>query len=458
MLDGQGLPGFGSDGNLAALIKGHDRDTDPIMMTHPDERNPVAAPQTSTQSLDTLMGKLVIEQGLATESEVQDCAKLQQQLAREGGRANSLIEVLISNGVVTQSQADRLRPRAEEQRAGRHIPGFKIYKRLGTGAMATVFLAKQLSLDRMVAIKVLPPKYTSNTEFVERFYAEGRAAAQLNHPNIVAALDVGNAGDYHYFVMEYVEGKTVSDELIERKRFIEEEALKLIIQVARALEHAHNAGFIHRDVKPKNIMITPGGVAKLADMGLARAVSDREAAEAEQGRAFGTPYYISPEQIRGLLDVDFRADIYCLGATFYHMVTGRVPFTGANPSEVMHKHLKAELIPPDHINPNLTAGIGEIIEVCLAKDRNQRYNTTTDLLDDLEAVARGEAPMQARKKFDLASLVALEPASDATGSQDIQPLPPRPLAPGEFWRAPMFWVAVAGWAAALTILISSLLA
>ena len=427
------------------------------MAVHPHEKTAAAGGQPSTHSLDTLMGKLVIEQGLATEDEVQDCATLQKQVAQEGRRRSSLIDVLISNGVVTQSQVDRLRPRAEEQRAGRHIPGFKIYKRLGTGAMATVFLAKQLSLDRMVAIKVLPPKYTSNTEFVERFYAEGRAAAQLNHPNIVAALDVGNAGDYHYFVMEYVEGNTVSDELLDHKRFAEDEALKFIIQVARALEHAHNAGFIHRDVKPKNIMLTPGGVAKLADMGLARAVSDREAAEAEQGRAFGTPYYISPEQIRGLLDVDFRADIYCLGATFYHMVTGRVPFTGANPSEVMHKHLKAELIPPDHINPNLTAGIGEIIEVCLAKDRNQRYNTTSDLLDDLEAVARGEVPMQARKKFDLASLVALEPSGDPTGSQDVQTLAPKPFVPVEFWRAPLFWVAVAGWAAALTILVSSLL-
>jgi len=226
------------------------------------------------------------------------------------------------------------------------------------------------------------------------------------------------------------------------------------IQVAQALDHAHQAGFIHRDVKPKNIMIMPSGQVKLADMGLARAVSDREAAEAEAGKAYGTPYYISPEQVRGELDVDFRADIYGLGATMYHLVTGKVPFEGANPSAVMHKHLKAKLTPPDHLNPDLSAGVGEIIEVCLSKDRNKRYNSTADLLQDLEAVRRGEPPAQARRKFDVGSLSELE--STAT------PLAPTPqssaasvsagmTAPG--MDQPIFWVAAAGWGTALLLLV-----
>jgi len=408
-------------------------------------------------NLDTVVGRLVVEQGLATDEEVEQCRRAIKR-ASEGSdpKQRSLVSALISQGVVTKRQVERLKPQIEAQqeaqKSDRQIPGFQIIKKLGAGAMATVYLARQLSLDREVAIKILPQKFMSNPQFVERFYAEGRAAAKLNHPNIVGALDVGKAGDYHYFVMEYVEGRTVYDDIVEHKQFTEVDSLAIVIQVARALDHAHKAGFIHRDVKPKNIMITKDGVVKLADMGLARAVSDREAAEAEQGKAYGTPYYISPEQIRGEIDVDFRADIYSLGATFYHMVTGKVPFDGANPSAVMHKHLKAELEPPDHINQSLSAGMGEVIEVCMTKDRNKRYNTTSDLLADLESLAKGEAPLQARKKFDLSTLTALEQGTEIEQDNEVQIFgtdePPPPL-----FEQPIFWAAIAGWLVAVVLLV-----
>jgi serine/threonine-protein kinase len=283
--------------------------------------------ETSQINADSVLGRLVVEKGLATSEEVEQCLQLQRETTEDPGQ-RSLAEVLVENGVVTSRQLERLRPEVEEQRAGQQIPGFQIISKLGAGAMATVYKARQVSLDRLVAIKVLPRKYTKNQQFVERFYAEGRAAAKLNHPNIVGALDVGKAGEFHYFVMEHVEGHTVFDHINDHGRYEEQEALEIARHVGRALEHAHEQGFIHRDVKPKNIMITPEGTVKLADMGLARAVSDREAAEAEQGKAFGTPYYISPEQIRGVVDVDYRADIYGLGATLYHMLTGQVPFNG----------------------------------------------------------------------------------------------------------------------------------
>jgi serine/threonine protein kinase len=292
-------------------------------------------------------------------------------------------------------------------RPAQQIPGFQILGKLGAGAMATVFKARQLSLDRIVAVKVLPKRLSENQEFVERFHKEGKAAAKLNHNNIVQAIDVGEAGGYHYFVMEYVDGFTVYDELAKGKLYDEEEALRIIIQIGRALEHAHQRGFIHRDVKPKNIMLTRERVAKLADMGLAREASDVDAAMAEAGRAYGTPYYISPEQIRGEVDIDPRADLYSLGATFYHMVTGRVPFDAPTPAAVMHKHLKEPLVPPDHINTRLSSGVGEIIEVMMAKDRMRRYANATDLLEDLEAVARGEPPVHAHEKCDEAVLKGL---------------------------------------------------
>src|SRR4029077_3416670 len=164
------------------------------------------------------------------------------------------------------------------------------------------------------------------------------------------------------------EGRTVYDDIVKHKRYTEKEALDIVLQISEALLHAHAKGLIHRDVKPKNIMMNKEGVAKLADMGLARAISDKEAAEAEQGKAFGTPYYISPEQIRGEKEIGPPSDIYSLGATLYHMVTGNVPFDGKNPSAVMHKHLKAELVAPDHVNPKLSAGISEVIEMMMMKD------------------------------------------------------------------------------------------
>ncbi|WP_432799710.1 serine/threonine protein kinase [Poriferisphaera sp. WC338] len=401
------------------------------------------AQQSQQTSADTLLGRLVVERGLASEQEVQACQDEQREALKDSDpNQRSLAELLVSAGHVTRKQIERVLPEVEEQKVRRQIPGYQILGTLGKGAMATVYKAKQLSLDRLVAVKVLPKKYTKNQEFIDRFYAEGRAAAKLNHANIVGALDVGRAGDTHYFVMEYIKGASVFEELSAKGKYTEENALRIGLQTAKALDHAHKAGFIHRDVKPKNVMITTEGQAKLADMGLARAISDREAAEAEAGKAFGTPYYISPEQIRGEVDVDFRADIYGLGATMYHMVTGQVPFDGPNPSAVMHKHLKQELIPPDHISKDLTTGICEIIEVCMAKDRNQRYESTTYLIEDLEAVQRGDAPMHAREKFDLSQLAQLDKQEINQG--DLAVLEKK-TPQTDMLNQPLFWVAVVGW-------------
>jgi serine/threonine-protein kinase len=167
-------------------------------------------------------------------------------------------------------------------------------------------------------------------------------------------------------------------------------------------------GLIHRDVKPKNIMINKDGVVKLADMGLARETTDIEAAKTEKGKAYGTPYYISPEQIRGEMDIDGRADIYGLGATFYHLVTGRVPYMADDPVEVMKKHLRGELVPPDHINTSLSAGVSEVIEVMMAKNRQDRHSSVEELLVDLKAVRAGESPVVAHRRIDVSAMEQLE--------------------------------------------------
>ncbi|MFM1831913.1 MAG: Serine/threonine-protein kinase PknB [Planctomycetota bacterium] len=358
-----------------------------------------------------MLGRVVVERGLVSDAELQD-ARNRHELDPGG----SLADMLLGAGYVTPSQIDRLRSEIESERSSQRIPGYRIIRKLGAGAMATVYLASQLSLDRMVAIKVLPRKYSDNADFIARFQKEGRAAAKLNDPNIVAAYDVGNSGEHHYFVMEYVDGETVHDRIAANKRFDEREAISVARQVASALRHAHERGFIHRDIKPKNIMMTRDGVVKLADLGLARALSDKEAAEAEAGRAFGTPFYISPEQIRGKVDIGPQADIYGLGATLYHMITGSVPFTGKNPSEVMHRHLKDPLVAPDEINPSISSGLAQVVEMMMAKDPSDRYRNAAELIEDLDLVADGQAPRHARSALDIASMVS-SIARDTAGAE-----------------------------------------
>jgi serine/threonine protein kinase len=367
---------------------------------------------------DTVFGKMAVEQGLCTDDELRH--SIERMETRRKVSPTVLEDLMIQLGYITKTQAERLKQTIKESKAAVHqIPGYQILGKLGAGAMAIVYKARQLSLNRIVAIKVLPKRLSENPEYVARFYKEGQAAAKLNHNNIVQAIDVGEAGGYHYFVMEYVEGRTIYDDLSAGKVFTENEALEIIIQVTHALAHAHAKGLIHRDVKPKNIMINSAGVVKLADMGLARATADIEAAQTEKGKAYGTPYYIAPEQIRGEVDIDGRADIYGLGATFYHMVTGRVPFMADDPTDVMRKHLREQLIPPDHINTSLSAGASEVIEVMMAKRKESRYDSADELLTDLQAVRDGQAPMRAHTRFDVSVLEQLEQGEDIEQGEGV---------------------------------------
>ena len=404
----------------------------------------------STPNEESQLARLVVEHKLCTSDEVELIrAELDSML--KSGMNGSLAGLLQKRGYVTKSQLGRLNEAVDDDslyRPAQQIPGFQILSKLGQGAMAVVFSAKQLSLDRMVAIKVLPKRLSENPEFVDRFYREGRAAARLNHPNIVQAYDVGESGGYHYFVMEYIDGQTVFDLLGGDTPTPEADALRIVLQVANALEHAHRQGLIHRDVKPKNIMLTKSGDVKLADMGLAREIDDYATAAAEAGRAYGTPYYISPEQIRGEIHIDSRADIYALGATFYHMVTGRVPFDGTTPSAVMHKHLKDPLVPPDHINRTLSSGVGEIIEVMMAKSPDDRYPSMEEVITDLKSVSMGEPPFQARTKYDQALLEAL-----ATTGEVIAPSTEEDTSVHQPERVAAIWVILLG-----VLLVASLLA
>ena len=357
----------------------------------------------SGSGADTALGRLLVERGIVVQPEIDSCLReLRERMERN--QPATLQDLLVERKLATGEQIEQVRAEAEATRSTTKIPGYQMLRKLGQGAMAKVYLARQKSLDRLVAVKILPKHYSNNPSFIARFTKEGRAAAALSHNNIVAAYEIGEVAGLHYFVMEYVDGDTVYDRIAARKRIPEREALEIIRQVACALEHAHDKGIIHRDIKPRNIMMTVSGVAKLADLGLARAMSDRELAESEAGRAYGTPFYISPEQIQGKVDIGPPADIYGLGATFYHMVTGKVPFEAKTQSEVMQKHLRQPLVPPDHLNPQISGGTALIIETMLAKDVRDRYRNARDLIKDIDLVLAGNEPEFAKPAVDIAAI------------------------------------------------------
>jgi serine/threonine-protein kinase len=245
--------------------------------------------------------------------------------------------------------------------------------------------------------------------------------------------------------MEYVPGTTIKEELESGKVYEEKEAVEIALQIAQALQHAHRRGLIHRDVKPANIILTLEGIAKLADLGMARSTEDRALAKAEKGLTIGTPYYISPEQIHGREDIDVRADVYALGATLYHMVTGQPPFPEKGVDAVLNAHLNQELTPPDHLKPQLSSGLGEVVEVMMAKDRKQRYRSPDDLVIDLECLLNGEPPKLARQRIEAATLQELaEGEEEDDEAHEADPQGP----PGGPW----LWIGILGVVLAISLL------
>jgi len=341
----------------------------------------------------------LVTRGLVTAEEIQICKTA-------AAEKPSLLGRLVESGYLATSQARRVQQELAAPTT-QQIPGYQLLDKLGQGSMGMVYKARQLSMNRLVAIKVLHPRLAANPKYLERFTQEAHIAARLNHNNVVQAIDVGSIGNLHYFIMEYVQGTTIKDNLEAGKIYEELEALEIVRQIAQALDHAHRRHLVHRDIKPANIILTTEGVAKLADLGLARELADQQQTEAEKGLVLGTPYYISPEQIQGEEEIDGRADIYALGATLYHMVTGQPPFPGTNVDKVMRAHLKQELTPPDHLNTKLSAGIGVVVEVMMAKDRAQRYQNPGTLLMDLESLLAGQPPKVASQQSAQSSLKSL---------------------------------------------------
>jgi serine/threonine protein kinase len=268
------------------------------------------------------------------------------------------------------------------------IETFLIEEAIGVGGMGAVFRALDTKLDRQIALKLLPPDQAGDSEIVPRFYQEGRSAAQLDHENIARVYSIGQDGPYHFIAFEYIEGLTVRQKVESSGAIPVAEAVNITLQIAQALVHAALRGVVHRDIKPSNIIITPAGNAKLVDMGLARRFErGGDHGLTQSGMTLGTFDYISPEQARDPRDVDVRSDLYSLGCTIFHMLTGRPPFPGGTVLQKLIQHQEESPADVRTLNPEVPVELAGIIARLMAKDRDRRYQTPEHLVRDLLGVA-----------------------------------------------------------------------
>jgi serine/threonine-protein kinase len=263
---------------------------------------------------------------------------------------------------------------------------------VGRGGMAEVYRARDIRLDRIVAIKTLRTDLARDQIFQARFRREAQSAASLNHPSIVAVYDTGedmtSGVPVPYIVMEYVDGRTVRDLLQEGHRLLPERSLEIIDGVLRALDYSHQAGIVHRDIKPGNVMVTRNGDVKVMDFGIARAMSDAQATMTQTAQVIGTAQYLSPEQARGER-VDSRSDLYSTGCLLYELLTGRPPFTGDSPVAIAYQHVRENPVPPSRVDPDVPPWADGIVLKAMAKSPADRYQTAADMRADLQRAASG---------------------------------------------------------------------
>jgi serine/threonine-protein kinase len=332
-------------------------------------------------SKDAVFGELAVERGHIRPEDLA-VALEDQEFLKQRGLTQSLAQILVTKGLLDKVQFKDLR-REVSVRIGEasYVGEFEVLSELGRGGMGVVFKARRRDSDEIVALKVLP-KHAATEALIARFKRESEIVQSLDHPNLVRCRGWGvdERRKCHYCALEFVDGRDLGKVLKETGGLQERAAVAIAWQIAEALNHAHANGLVHRDIKPENIMVTVDGTAKLLDLGLARPTDLEATRHTQTGVFVGSPYYASPEQITAGNTVDGRSDIYSLGATLYHMVTGRVPYDGTTAIEILHKHLQATPVPPRDIKPGLTAELCGIIEKAMARNREARHQSIDEVL------------------------------------------------------------------------------
>ena len=349
--------------------------------------------QESGKKLDEAFSRYVLKTQMATKQQLADALDSQKMVA-EHDMHLPLGEALVRLGAITPLQRTNVENLIQNGLTGpKQLSHYQLLKKLGEGKMGAVFLAQDTAASRKVALKLLPAELAADAEFLDRFRHEARATGKLNHINIVTAFSMGEDAGQHFYVMEYCEGESL-ESILAREKFLRfDKALEITLQIAHGLKHAHDHSIVHRDIKPGNVMLTPEGVVKILDMGLSKSlVSADESFKTQSGYAVGTPHYMSPEQCKGDRTIDGRADIYSLGATLYHLVTGVPPFTGKIEA-VMSKQISDEVRNPQDIRDDISDSVVHLIGRMMAKSRSDRYQDCSELAADIEAVLEGKMPL-----------------------------------------------------------------
>lgn len=331
-------------------------------------------------------GQAAVDLGFITTAQL--AVALKEQMHAENQRLR-LGDILVDKGFLSNRQVTEVL-HAQGSRHAFLIPGYEIVQKLGEGGMGAVYKGVHLASRKTVAIKVLAERLSKRPEFLERFHREARVAIDLDHPGIVKGFDEGRVDKVHYFVMEYVHGKSAGRVLKKRGFFGERRSMDILRQVLAALDYAHARNIVHRDIKPDNLMLTRDGKVKLADYGLVKFTDNLGVAGlTTEGQIMGTPNYISPEQAGGKGAVDIRSDIYSLGATAYHLLTGRPPYQGGSVAAVMAMHVGAPVPDPREAKADLADEVRAAIMHMMEKDISRRYQSPAEALRDVEAYFSG---------------------------------------------------------------------
>ncbi|MBI3269982.1 MAG: protein kinase [Planctomycetes bacterium] len=336
---------------------------------------------------DTRFLSLLQARGWMDRRAVEECRAVQRQVEALGLR-QAFADIAVQKGYLSASQAGTLLAALGE---GGHqkIQGYEILEKLGEGAMGAVYKARQTFMQRTVAIKVLHPGHAAAPQARERFLREARLLASLNHPNIVQALDAGESAGTLFVVMEYVPSESLRARLQREGGLEPDAALRIVAQVAAALDHAHRHKLVHRDVKPENILVGADGGVKLADLGLSKSIGEEDGGLTRSGTSMGTPQYMSPEQIEDARSVDIRSDLYALGVVLYEMVAGTNPCRCDNVAGTIARHVMGDWEPLAARMPGLPAGLLAVHGRMMRCSRDERYPTPRALLDDLARLEEG---------------------------------------------------------------------
>ena len=270
------------------------------------------------------------------------------------------------------------------------IPGYQFQEKLGAGGMGVVFKAQDIKNNRIVALKILYPRTVQNKVLLTRFIREAQLLIKFNHPNIVKGYNAGSFKGMYFLAMEYVDGKSIAELIKEKGPVKEDLALDIILQTTRALDYMQNQGVLHRDIKPDNLLfLAITNTIKLCDLGFAQSIACSTTNTSSSDTTCGTPQYMSPEQARGQMDLDIRSDIYSLGATFYHLITGKTPFKGADNLEIMAKQVLEDLQSDEIKNRRLSPLTLYFIEKMMAKEKEIRYQNPREVIEDIQTQVSG---------------------------------------------------------------------